>query len=173
MCSPCPRSILFTMCPVRTISWPGVVPTGVSYDGMMCTLDFYATAAAAAGQPLPERCDGKNLLPYLKGTKEGDVHQYLFWHNADPSDAPRRNLYAVRWKNWRLVKYPDGWRLFDLKADPEETKDVAKTHSDTIDHMIDRYSAFVATLPPLKPSADYKGGGEVPKGWGWSISHTK
>ena len=29
--------------------------------------------------------------------------------------------------------------------------------------------AFVATLPPLKPSADYKGGGQVPKGWGWEI----
>ncbi len=155
------------------ISWPGVVPAGVTYDGMMCTLDFYATAAAAAGKPLPERCDGKNLLPYIKGKKEGDVHEYVFWHNADPTDAPRRNLYAVRWKNWRLIKNPDGWRLFDLKKDPEERNDVAKTHPDAVDRMLERYSAFVATLPPLKPSADYKGGGEVPKGWGWTISEGK
>jgi len=156
------------------ISWPGVVPAGVSYDGMMCTLDFYATAAAAAGKPLPERCDGKNLLPYLKGEREGDVHEYLFWHNADPTDAPRRNLYAVRWKNWRLVKDKPtgGWGLFDLKRDPEERRDVAKTHPDAVEHMLERYGAFVATLPPLKPSADYKGGGKVPKGWGWSISET-
>ncbi len=155
------------------ISWPGVVPAGITYDGMMCTLDFYATAAAAAGKPLPERCDGKNLLPYLKAEKEGDVHEFVFWHNADPTDAPRRNLYVVRWKNWRLVKHPDGWRLFDLKKDPEERNDVAKMHPDAVDRMLERYSAFVATLPPLKPSADYNGGGEVPKGWGWTISEGK
>ena len=53
------------------------------------------------------------------------VHNgYLFWHNADLTDAKRRNLYAVRWKNWRLVKYPDDWRLFDLKDDPQETKNL-------------------------------------------------
>ena len=51
---------------------------------------------AVAGQPLPESCDGKNLLPYLKGKKKGDVHEHIFWHNADPTDAPRRNLHAVR-----------------------------------------------------------------------------
>ncbi len=153
------------------VSWPGVVPAGVTYDGIMCTLDFYATAAAAAGQPLPERCDGEDLLPYLQGAKQGDVHEFLFWHNADPTDAPRRNLYAVRWRNWRLVKHPDGWRLFDLKNDPQERKDVADAHPEEVDRMLERYRAFVATLPPLKPSSDYKGGGEVPRGWGWASSN--
>jgi arylsulfatase A-like enzyme len=152
------------------ICWPGVIPTGVVYEGMMCTLDFYATAAAVAGQALPEPCDGKNLVPYLKGEKKGDAHECLFWHNADPTDAPRRNLYAVRWKNWRLVKYPDGWKLFDLKNDPEEREDVAKTHPDAMQQMLEHYHAFVAELPPLKPSADYKGGGKAPEGWGWEIS---
>jgi len=31
--------------------------------------------------------------------------------------------------------------------------------------------AFVATLPPLKPSAEYSGGGHLPKGWGWEIGN--
>jgi len=130
-------------------------------------MDFYATAAAVAGRSLPKRCEGKDLLPYLQGRKKGDVHEYLFWHNADPTDAPRRNLYAVRWKNWRLVKYPDSWRLFDLKNDPKETKNLAKDHPQVVNNMRKHYYAFVATLPPLKPSADYKGGGKVPQGWGW------
>jgi arylsulfatase A-like enzyme len=151
------------------VTWPGVVPAGVTYDGLMCTLDFYATAAAAAGQTLPERCDGRDLLPYLKGERKGDVHEYIYWHNADPTDAPRRNFYAVRWKDWRLVKNPEGWRLFDLKKDPQERNDVAEQHPEAVEHMLERYHAFVAELPPLKPSADYKGGGEVPKGWGWEM----
>jgi arylsulfatase A-like enzyme len=152
------------------VTWPGTVPAGVTYDGMIGTIDFYATMAAAARQPLPERCDGKDLLPYLQGNKQGDVHEYIFWHNADPTDAPRRNLYAIRWKNWRCIKYPDGWRLFNLKKDPKETADLAAAHPEVVSNMRKRYDAFVATLPPLKPSTDFKGGGQVPKGWGWEIS---
>lgn len=151
------------------VTWPGVVPAGGTYEGMMCTLDFYATAAAAAGKQPPASCDGKNLLPYLKGQKQGDVHDYLFWHNADPTDAPRRNLYAVRWKDWRLVKDKESgeWGLFDLKNDPQERTDLAAKHPKTVKHMLGRYRAFVETLPPLKPSADYEGGGKTPQGWGW------
>lgn len=149
------------------VSWPGRVPPGVTYDGLMCTMDFYATVAAAAGERLPKRCEGKDLLPYLRGRTQGDAHEYLFWHNADPTDAPRRNLYAVRWKNWRLVKHPEAWRLFDLKNDPKETRDMAEDQPDVVRNMRKHYDAFVATLPPLKPSADYKGGGQVPQGWGW------
>jgi len=151
------------------VTWPAAVPAGVTYEGIMCTLDFYATAAAAAGKALPERCDGKDLLPYLTGRKTGDVHEYLFWHNADPTDAPRRNLYAVRWKNWRLVKVPDGWRLFDLKGDPWESRNRADEYPRVVRQMRKHYDAFVTTLPPLKPSADYKGGGKVEGGWGWVV----
>jgi len=153
------------------VTWPKVIPAGTTYEGKIGTIDFYATAAAAAGKPLPERCDGKDLVPYLQGKKKGDVHEYLFWHNADPTDEPRRNLYAVRWKDWRLIKYPDGWHLYDLKKDPKELKDQAANNPEVVDHLVQRYDAFVATLPPLKPSANYKGGGQVPKGWGWHIGN--
>ncbi|MEO2017868.1 MAG: sulfatase-like hydrolase/transferase [Fuerstiella sp.] len=156
-----------------TVTWPGTIPTGVTFDGMIGTIDFYATMAAAAGKPLPERCDGKDLVPYLKGDQQGDVHEYIFWHNADPTDAPRRNLYAVRWQDWRLIKQPDAWRLFDLKKDPRETKDLADKLPKVVANMRQHYDAFVATLPPLKPSADYKGGGQIPKGWGWAIGDGK
>tara|TARA_B100000809_G_scaffold232384_1_gene248225 strand:- start:11 stop:1330 length:1320 start_codon:yes stop_codon:yes gene_type:complete len=155
------------------VTWPGTVPAGVTFDGLVGTIDFYATMAAAAGKPLPERCDGKDLVPYLKGEKKGDVHEYIFWHNADPTDAPRRNLYAVRWKDWRLIKSPDGWHLYDLVKDPMEKKNLADKQPKVVANMRKHYDAFVATLPPLKPSADYKGGGQVPKGWGWEIGDGK
>jgi hypothetical protein len=62
---------------------------------------------------------------------------------------------------------------FDLKKDPRETKDLAASQLEVVAKMRGRYDAFVATLPPLKPSADYKGGGQVPKGWGWEIGDGK
>lgn len=151
------------------VSWPNSIPAGKSYEGLMCTLDFYATIAAATGRALPERCDGTNLLPYLKGEKRGDAHEYLFWHNADPTDAKRRNLYAVRWKDWRLVKRGKRWRLYDIRKDPRETNDVIGANPEVAANMRKHYDDFVATLPPLKPSADYKkkDGGKVETGWGW------
>jgi len=153
------------------VSWPGGLPAGKTYAGLMCTMDFYATAAAVAGKPLPKRCEGKDLLPYLKSEKTGDAHEELYWHNIDPLDAPRRNLRAMRWKQWRLIKYPDGWRLFDLKADPGETRDLAKANADVVASMRKRYDAWTAKLPPPDTSCSKKGqgqGGRMPRGWGWA-----
>ena len=155
------------------ISWPAGIPSGKTYEGLMCTMDFYATVAAVAGKELPKRCEGKNLLPYLRGETNGDAHEELYWHNVDPEDAPRRNLRAMRWKQWRLIKYPDGWRLFDLKADPKETRDLAKAHADVTASMQRRYDAWTAELPPPDTSWNDPGsggGGRMPQGWGWATN---
>ena len=63
----------------------------------------------------------------------------------------------------------DEWTLFDLIHDPKETRNCAREYPDVVKNMVERYDHFVASLPPLKPSADYKGGGAIPKGWGWEI----
>jgi len=124
---------------------------------------------------LPKECDGENLLPYLRGEKIGDAHEELYWCNDDPKDAPRRWLKAMRWKQWRLVKYDDGWRLFDLKADPREEQNLAEEHSDVVSDMRKRYDAWVATLPAVIPWAkgDGDGGGRTPDGYGWATDADK
>jgi hypothetical protein len=33
-----------------------------------------------------------NVIPYLAGENTGDAHEFLFWLNNDPTDAPRRHL---------------------------------------------------------------------------------
>jgi len=127
------------------------VQKGRRYDGLSCTLDFYATMAAATGKPAPKHLDGVNLLPYLKGDKKGDAHEYLFWLNNEPGDAERRHLIAVRWKNWRSYrKYKDDrWQLFDLVKDPREEKDVAAKHPDIVENMSKRHAEWAKTLAPL------------------------
>ena len=148
-------------------SWPGTIPAGTIYDGIMCTMDFYATAAGVAGKSLPSRCEGQNLLPYLLGEERGDAHEYLYWHNADPTDVAHRRLRAVRWRDWRLVKYPEGWRLFDLKKDPEERDNLARARVDVVDNMKKHYEAWVATLPPVTEGGLKGVVTHPPAGWGW------
>jgi len=138
------------------ISWPGTVSKGRRYGGLCCTLDFYATIAAAIGKPAPKHLDGVDLLPYLKGQREGDAHEYLFWLNNQPDDAERRHLMAVRWRNWRLYrKYKtDTWQLFDLVTDPREERDVAAKHPDVVERLSRRHAEWASTLAPL---------GKIPK----------
>lgn len=155
------------------VSMPGTVPHGKTYEGLMCTLDVYATAAAVAGEPLPTGCDGVNFLPYLQAKKTGDIHERLFWLNSDPKDPQHRHLTAVRWKNWRLIKNKANgkWMLFDLKKDPGETEDVSRAHTDIVADMSKHHTEWAKTLAPIK-SVGTKGGpketgGKIPEGYGW------
>jgi arylsulfatase A-like enzyme len=154
------------------MSWPGTIPQGKRYDGLTCTLDFYATIAAAMGKPGPEHLDGVDLVPYLKGDKKGDAHEYLFWLNNQPDDEKRRWLVAVRWKNWRLYKYKeaDKWQLFDLVKDPGEETDVAGKNPEVVKNMAQHHQEWKKTLVPLGtipklPNATPA----IPTGHGWVI----
>jgi len=102
------------------VRWPGHVPAGKVYDEPVISLDFYATAAAAAGAepPAERRLDGVDLLPYLDGKKSGPPHEYLFWRMGQQS--------AVRKGNWKLVKIgAQAAALYDLATDIGESKDLA------------------------------------------------
>ena len=156
--------------------WPGTLPAGKVFDGITCTLDYYATAAAIAGKDLPERCDGKNLIPYLTGEKTGDVHEAICWYNADPKDAARRRLSAVRWKNWRLHmdQATKAWRLFDLKNDPQEKENVSAQNEDVVEKMKLMHKEFVADLPSIDSIPKYSNAwAKPPEGWGWEIGEGK
>ncbi|BCX48065.1 N-acetylgalactosamine-6-sulfatase [Haloferula helveola] len=152
--------------------WPGTIPAGQKFGGLTCTLDYYTTAASVAGKQAPEKCDGKNLIPYLTGKRQGDVHEYVYWYNADPKDSPHRHLSAVRWKQWRLHwdKRDKAWKLYDLHADPREENDLAAKHPEVLKQLKAKHEAFVATLPSLDTIPAYKSQwSKPPDGFGWLI----
>lgn len=162
-------------------SMPGKIPEGKQYDGLVANFDFYSTIAATVGLPIPEHCDGVNLVPYLNGKIKGEPHEYLFWLNNEPGDADRRHLIAARWKHWRLYKKydKDPWQLFDLKADPREERDLAAKHATLVKQLAAKHEAWAKTLAPLgkipkteKTKTD-KTGAQVLKGHGWAFASEK
>lgn len=127
-------------------SFPGKLPAGESFAGMSCTLDFYATAAALAGVPLPEHCEGKNILPLLRGEVPPDPDEIRFWNT--------HGSRAARWQQWRIVQFRDEttWRLYDIEADPGETTDLAKKHPEVVKSIGARYDAWLSEMPePASP----------------------
>ncbi|RMF39087.1 MAG: hypothetical protein D6753_14655 [Planctomycetota bacterium] len=155
------------------MSMPGRVPEGAVYDGLVANFDFYATIAQLATGQVPAHCDGVDLLPHFRGQRTNPAHEYLFWLNNQPDDAPRRHLVAVRWQDWRLYRKheTDPWQLFDLATDPREEHNIASAHPDIVRRMADQHAAWKQTLAPL--AAVPPPGREqppVPPGHGWATA---
>lgn len=134
------------------VRWKGTLPAGQDFKGLSCTLDFYATAVAAAGAPAPPRLDGVNLLPYLTGGKSGDPHEALYWRWLD-----KQNLSAIRQGPWRLQQIDDSLRLSHLDEDPGEQKDFSKENPEVVEKLRKRLAAWEQSLPP-------RGGPKRPSG---------
>jgi arylsulfatase A-like enzyme len=135
------------------LSFPGTLPAGKEYAGMASTLDFYATAAAVAETKLPPHCEGKDLLPLLRGEKKPNSDDWLFWHTYTSRIA--------RWKQWRIVKFGKDvdWRLYNIEEDPGEKVDLFAKHPQIVKEMGRRWSAWRAQMPkpaaPVKPPAEF------------------
>lgn len=101
--------------------WPGVIAKGSTVNAPVSHFDIFATAAAAAGRPVPidRPIDGVNLLPFVSQTSVGQPHDTLFWR----TDTYR----VVRDGNWKLQvsERPQKDWLFDLAADPTEKVNLA------------------------------------------------
>jgi len=101
--------------------WPAQIAAGAEVTAPVHHFDMYATAAAAAGAPLPDdrEMDGVDLLPFVTGEAQGVPHEALFWR----SGASQTALVD----GWKLnVSDPPGrsW-LFDMNADPTERHDLS------------------------------------------------
>ncbi|MBK8095583.1 MAG: sulfatase [Planctomycetes bacterium] len=131
--------------------WPGKVPAGATCAELASTIDVLPTVAKVIGAELPpHRLDGHDITPLLFGQPEAvSPHEVFCCYYAGGQ------LQAVRDARWKLhfphqyqsldgkpggkdgspapyVSHRIGLELFDLRADPGETADVAAAHPDVV-----------------------------------------
>ncbi len=129
--------------------WPGAIPPGREVPHPAGHIDVMPSLVAAAGAALPtdRAIDGRSLLPLARGESDDPVHEAIFWH----SDY----YQAVRAGDWKLQRSerPAFSRLFNLAADPTETRDVGDAHPQVAQRLHDLLDAHLAgRRPPLYPS---------------------
>src|SRR5215207_4662429 len=106
------------------VRWPGRVRAGAASAHPVTLCDLMPTAAALAGARAPSVTDGVSLQSLLLGGR-APLRGALYWEFHEGGFAQ-----AVRMGDWKAVrKGLDGAvELYDLKADPGETRDVASRH---------------------------------------------
>ncbi len=149
------------------VRWKGTVPAGKTFEGLVSTLDIYATSAAVTGKKIPEHCDGVNILPYLRGDKKGHPNEAIYFSRQDGED---NTVFAMRHKNWRLMKpekeHP--WRLYDIENDPGEKNDLADQNPRVVKKLANMYNKWLSQMAKPQGLQQDRTGGLCPGGKGWA-----
>ncbi len=113
------------------IQWKNHLPSGMTYEYPISTLDVYPTAIAATGEKVnPQwKLDGVDLLPHLKSENQNRPHKTLFWR------AGRE--HAVLHGDWKLVLEADisEPQLFHIARDIGETDDMAGENPKKVEQL--------------------------------------
>jgi arylsulfatase A-like enzyme len=142
------------------VRWPRVVAAGSTSDVPVSSPDFFPTLLEAAGaKPADGQVlDGVSLLPALRGGTLPE--RALCWHYPHYGNQGGAPSAAIRRGAWKLIEwYEDGRReLFDVVADPGETREVAAAHperAEALHRELDTWRTTVgALMPTVNPAYD-------------------
>jgi arylsulfatase len=134
------------------VRWPGKFSSGKAVERISAHIDLLPTLAHIAGiDQLPKgQVEGRSLVPLLKNPNAKWKDRYLFtqgarWKTgAEPTDHMWKR-FAVRNERFRLVENS----LYDMKADPGQTTDVASKFPEIVKSMKEAYEKFWKDTRPL------------------------
>jgi arylsulfatase len=154
------------------VRWDGKLKPNQDITTIAAHIDVLPTLAALAGGELPKnQVEGRSLLPLLEGRMDGWKDRYFFTHVArwptgsEPDDYQFLN-YGIRNQRFRLVG-PKGGNpkqnkkalkraapeasesLYDIEADPLQTKNVAQEYPEVVAQMKGAYEDFWKEARPL------------------------
>lgn len=126
------------------LSRPGDPHAGETWSQSISTLDVLPTCLKAAGIEIPDGLDGQAIF-------KSEKSRNLFWRWGGQS-------YAIRSGDWKLLhnggkmnrkptkgvinrtEYLKGTRLFNLRKDPSESRDLAKEHPEVTQRLKNLYA---------------------------------
>ena len=145
------------------INYPARIRPGRITDQFAYATDFLPTVLDLAGIPLPSddyrgrplmRPTGSSMLPYLEQRTQA-IHaaNHAVGFEGTGADALFRGDYKIS------RNAPPGsdnqWKLYDLRRDPTETTDLARSKPALFKELLADYESYMERNGVIKPSADY------------------
>ena len=136
--------------------WPGVIRTGTTCSQLISAQDLFPTFAAAAGiKPANQKSfDGVNCWPAIIQNKPMKRPPVIV---AGPSGD-----FAVLHDQWKLTWGQGQVRLYNVKDDPAESKDVTLDHPEVAAKLADNLAPFSKLNISNQERGARQGGGRRP-----------
>lgn len=112
------------------VRWPGHAARGQTRDTVWAHWDLLPTIAGLAGVPPPAGVDGVSMRDAITAARApAPLDRTLYWefHERGFQRAARRGQWKAVWLDANTPM-----ELYDLAADPAETRDVAADHPDRV-----------------------------------------
>lgn len=131
--------------------WPAGFRGERDCDALTAHLDILPTLAEITGAKLPEslKLDGRSLVPLLKNPAADWPDRFLFthvgrWTKGKATESKFENC-SVRNAQFHFVNNTE---LYDLKADPGETRNVIAEHPHAVAEMRAAYDQWWSEILP-------------------------
>jgi len=125
--------------------WNGVLEPGREIETRAAHIDLYPTLLDLCGIRLPDQVafDGRSIRPQLFGEEAEGPERLIF-------NQFHRAAQPVKWHNAAVIgerfKLVNGTELYDLKADPGETADIASDYPEEVERLRAGYEEWFAAV---------------------------
>ena len=148
------------------IRWPGVVSPSSSCAIPVISMDLPATVLEACGLSV-RVVDGRSLVPLFRNPGDTLDRSFLAWHYPHYHRGGATPYAAIRGGDWKLIQFFEDGRheLFNLRADPAESTNLALPHPDKLEKLTRQLSDWQQSVnaqwPKTNPFVPFSGRGSV------------
>ncbi len=140
--------------------WPAGFAGGRDVKQLTAHIDIFPTLAAITGAEVPiqfaGQVEGRSLLPLLMDSAADWPDRTLVTHvgrwEKGQANAAKYSTCSIRNSRFTLVnakRQGEQWELFDLVADPGETKNVLAEHQTVADELRGKLDEWWTEVTPL------------------------